>query len=164
MHPNTLVPEIQSTREDECETTLPFLDVLITREAEGRIEKTVCRKPTPTVRILNYTNNHPKYHLGSCSRAHRIPPSQNRQQHNRTVENRKKQTGKLVHCRPLPRDLHLQIDNCRQIFSLIQNCLSCFHTWMIHQKGCQNVPISHDCAMASNQRMLCRWTSSRLIF
>lgn len=38
---NILVSEIESTRKEGCETTLPFLDILIMKQADGNIETTI---------------------------------------------------------------------------------------------------------------------------
>jgi hypothetical protein len=57
-HLNNLTPSIKFTMEIECNNTLPFLDVLITRREKSLIT-TVYKKPTLTGRYLHFQSNHP---------------------------------------------------------------------------------------------------------
>jgi hypothetical protein len=56
-HLNNLRP-IQFTMEIECNNTLPFLDVLITRR-ESSLIATIYKKPTHTGLYLHFQSNHP---------------------------------------------------------------------------------------------------------
>ncbi|VDN44602.1 unnamed protein product [Dibothriocephalus latus] len=51
--------DIQFRREEERDQQLPFLDVLIMRNSDGKIETTVYRKATNTTQLLNFHSNHP---------------------------------------------------------------------------------------------------------
>nr|VZI17047.1 unnamed protein product [Spirometra erinaceieuropaei] len=66
---NSIFPDIQFTMEEEDNNQLPFLDVNITRMANGGIRTTVYRKATNTRRILQFRSNHPIGHKRSCVRA-----------------------------------------------------------------------------------------------
>nr|VZI00016.1 unnamed protein product [Spirometra erinaceieuropaei] len=66
---NSIFPDIQFTMEEEYNNQLPFLDVNITRMANGGIRTTVYRKATNTRRILQFRSNHPIGHKRSCVRA-----------------------------------------------------------------------------------------------
>ena len=50
---------IKFTYEQESEGSLPFLDTLIVRKADGTIKLLVYRKPTHTDQYLNYQFHHP---------------------------------------------------------------------------------------------------------
>ena len=50
---------IKFTYEQESEGSLPFLDTLIVRKADGTIKLQVYRKPTHTDQYLNYKFHHP---------------------------------------------------------------------------------------------------------
>ena len=50
---------IKFTYEQESEGSLPFLDTLIVRKADGTIKLQVYRKPTHTDLYLNYQSHHP---------------------------------------------------------------------------------------------------------
>ena len=64
-HINTIHPNIQFTMETEKNRRLSFLDVLITRAEEEKLEFTVYRKPTHTDRYLHRTSNyHPRQKRG----------------------------------------------------------------------------------------------------
>ncbi|VDM02727.1 unnamed protein product [Schistocephalus solidus] len=54
--------------EEEVNNQLPFLDVQLTKLADGKIRKTVYRKATNTRRILHFRSNHPVGHKRSCVR------------------------------------------------------------------------------------------------
>ena len=59
-HLNSLRPGIiKFTHEVEEKSTLPFLEVLITRTDEGNLFFGVYRKPTHTDQLLNFTSHHP---------------------------------------------------------------------------------------------------------
>nr|VZI36152.1 unnamed protein product [Spirometra erinaceieuropaei] len=66
---NSIFPDIQFTMEEEYNNQLPFLDVNITRMANGGIRTTVYRKATNTRHILQFRSNHPIGHKRSCVRA-----------------------------------------------------------------------------------------------
>ncbi|VDM02147.1 unnamed protein product [Schistocephalus solidus] len=67
---NSIFPDIQFTIEEEVNNQLPFLDVHVTKLADGKIKTTVYRKATNTRRILNFRSNHPDNnlvrHLDAC--------------------------------------------------------------------------------------------------
>ena len=75
---NTREINIKFTMElESSQGTLPFLDGLVTRNADGKLKTTIYRKPTDTDRILNYNSSHPKHVYASiaCSmfkRANRL--------------------------------------------------------------------------------------------
>lgn len=96
---NTLVPEIEFTGEEECEITLPFLDVLIMRQASDIMEMT---NDNSRSHIVQQSPKMPPEEL--C--AHHIPPSEYAHQHNRTMEHIKTQTLRLIHCKRIPKELH----------------------------------------------------------
>lgn len=102
-HLNTLVPKTDFTRKEEWEAPLSFLGVPIMGQSDGSVETTVYRKPTTNDRTVKYNSNHPKCHpknLCACAsysieRAH-IAAQQ------KYIENRKKQTLKLVQSKRIP--------------------------------------------------------------
>ena len=55
-HINDLHPTIKFTMEQEKEGSLPFLDTLLTRNKEGKMNISVCRKTTHTDRYLQYSS------------------------------------------------------------------------------------------------------------
>ena len=55
---NTLRPTIM---ESEVNESLPFLDTLLTRREDGKLDVSVYRKPTNTNRYLHYSSHHPTY-------------------------------------------------------------------------------------------------------
>jgi hypothetical protein len=57
-HIHSIHPNIQFTMKIENNTKLSFLDVLITRAEDKKLEFTVYRKPTHTDRYLQRTSNH----------------------------------------------------------------------------------------------------------
>ena len=60
-HINNLRPTIKFTMEQEKEGSLPFLDTLLTRGKEGKINISVYRKTTHTDQYLQYSSHHPEY-------------------------------------------------------------------------------------------------------
>ncbi|BHF72501.1 hypothetical protein SprV_0401556800 [Sparganum proliferum] len=56
---NSINPDLQFTMEEEVESKLSFLDVLICRQPDGKLATSVYRKPTNTLRMLSYNSNHP---------------------------------------------------------------------------------------------------------
>jgi len=57
-HLNTYDRNLQFTLEVEIENKLPFLDVLIIRNAD-KLDFTIYRKPTQNNRYLHFNSNHP---------------------------------------------------------------------------------------------------------
>ena len=59
-HINSVDNNIQFTSEEPGpEGSLPFLDILITPDEEGRLETTIYRKPTNTDQYLQWDSHHP---------------------------------------------------------------------------------------------------------
>ncbi|BHF57092.1 hypothetical protein SprV_0100003300 [Sparganum proliferum] len=54
--------------EEEVESKLSFLDVLVYRQPDGKLATSVYRKPTNTLQMLSYNSNHPLQHKRSCVR------------------------------------------------------------------------------------------------
>ena len=74
---NEVHPRVQFTREEEEENKIPFLDVLVTRRENGRLETEVYRKPSNTNVIIKPNSCHdPNIHAatlkGEIARATRI--------------------------------------------------------------------------------------------
>lgn len=67
-HINKVMPEIKFTKEESTDNKLPFLDVLLIREADGALNTTVYRKPTTTDVLLSFESNHPIAHKKGCVR------------------------------------------------------------------------------------------------
>nr|VZI45626.1 unnamed protein product [Spirometra erinaceieuropaei] len=65
---NSIIPDLQFTMEEEVESKLSFLDVLIYRQPDGKLATSVYRKPTNTLQRLSYNSNHPLQHRRSCVR------------------------------------------------------------------------------------------------
>nr|VZI46703.1 unnamed protein product [Spirometra erinaceieuropaei] len=63
---NAVFHDIKFTREEEQKQQLPFLDVLIRRNLNGKLETTVYRKATNTTQLLSFHINHPVAHKRSC--------------------------------------------------------------------------------------------------
>ena len=63
-HLNTVDPtnSIKFTHEEEENNTLPFLDTLLVRKADGSVKVKVYRKKTHTNQYLNFTSHHPIHH------------------------------------------------------------------------------------------------------
>ena len=59
-HLNSVCKHIQFTKEVEFESSLPFLDVLVSRSGNN-ISTQIHKKPTHTDRYLSYTSHHPKH-------------------------------------------------------------------------------------------------------
>ena len=53
--------KVQFTYESTTNNTLPFLDCLIKRDNEGRLQTKVYRKKTHTGQYLHYTSNQPEH-------------------------------------------------------------------------------------------------------
>ena len=62
-HLNSIHPRIEFTLELEQNNQLPFLDVLVIKTQDGRLEHTVYRKPTHTNRYLNAECPHHPSHI-----------------------------------------------------------------------------------------------------
>ena len=78
---NAVHPSVQFTREMEENNSIPFLDVLLTREPNGKISTKVYRKPSNTnITIKPQSCQHPSTAIanfkGELCRAHRICSSQ----------------------------------------------------------------------------------------
>ena len=59
-HINSIDPHIQFTSEDsKPDGSMPFLDMLITPTEDGRLNRTVYRKPTHTDMYLKWDSHHP---------------------------------------------------------------------------------------------------------
>ena len=58
-HLNTICSHIQFTKEEEVESSLPFLDVLVSH-SNNVISTKIYKKPTHTDRYLQYSSHHPK--------------------------------------------------------------------------------------------------------
>nr|VZI47620.1 unnamed protein product [Spirometra erinaceieuropaei] len=59
---NSIIHDLQFTMEDEVESKLSFLDVLICRQPDGKPATSVYRKPTNTLQMLSYSSNNPLQH------------------------------------------------------------------------------------------------------
>ena len=53
--------KVQFTYESTTNNNLPFLDCLIERDNEGRLQTKVCRKKTQTGQYMHYTSNQPEH-------------------------------------------------------------------------------------------------------
>ena len=67
-HINSLDPHIKFTNDPEKEGTLPFLDTLVKRQADGSVKVSVYRKPTHTDQYLSFESHHPLEHKLSVIR------------------------------------------------------------------------------------------------
>ena len=61
-HLNSIKDSINFTVEVEKDNQIPFLDILLTHEADGSINTAVYRKPTHTDKYLDYQSHHPLSH------------------------------------------------------------------------------------------------------
>ena len=59
---NSIEPTTQFTIEMEVEGTLPFLDTMVTRHADGSLTTSVFRNKTRTDRYLDFDSHHPLAH------------------------------------------------------------------------------------------------------
>nr|VZI29858.1 unnamed protein product [Spirometra erinaceieuropaei] len=66
---NSIIPDLKFTREEEVGDKLPFLDIIVCRQPNGELAKSVYRKPTNTLQMLSYNSNHPLQHKRSCVRS-----------------------------------------------------------------------------------------------
>ena len=58
-HINSLHPQTQFTKEEEQDSILPFVNIIVQRNPNKTISVKVYRKPTHTNQYLNYTSHHP---------------------------------------------------------------------------------------------------------
>ncbi|BHF58638.1 hypothetical protein SprV_0100159100 [Sparganum proliferum] len=65
---NLIIPDLQFTMEEEVESKLPFLDVLLCRQPDGKQSASVYRKPTNMLQMLSYNSNHSLQHKRNCVR------------------------------------------------------------------------------------------------
>nr|VZI20948.1 unnamed protein product [Spirometra erinaceieuropaei] len=56
---------VQFTMEEEVESKLPFLDVLVCRQPDGKLVKSIYRKATNTLQMLSFNSNHSLKHKQS---------------------------------------------------------------------------------------------------
>ena len=61
-HINSIDENIEFTREDEVERTIPMLDAKTSRESDGSLSFTVYRKPTHTDHYLQFSSHQPLQH------------------------------------------------------------------------------------------------------
>ena len=61
-HLNSIEDSINFTVEIEKNSKIPFLDILLTHEADGSVSTTVYRKATHTDKYLDYESHHPLSH------------------------------------------------------------------------------------------------------
>ncbi|XP_033118412.1 uncharacterized protein LOC117118036 [Anneissia japonica] len=90
-HLNSQHKSIMCTMEEEHNRSLPFLDVLVTRQDAGTLSHAVYRKPTHTDRYLNKRSfHHPSTKKGVCNaiikRAHCISDHNSTQKEVQLVE------------------------------------------------------------------------------
>ena len=60
-HLNSIRPSIKLTTELEEGGSIPFLDTRVTRKVDGKVDITVCRKPTHTDRYLHFSSHNPTH-------------------------------------------------------------------------------------------------------
>ena len=56
---NSVNDHISFTREEQCDSSLPFLDTRVTVKPNGELSTTVYRKPTHTGNFLQFSSHHP---------------------------------------------------------------------------------------------------------
>ena len=66
---NNTIENVKFTKEEEENSQLAFLDLLLTRTDDGTINTQVYCKKTHTDQILNFNRNHPTQHKISCIRS-----------------------------------------------------------------------------------------------
>ncbi len=59
---NSINARIKFSREEEQNNQLPFLDVLVQRHRDGKINTSVYRKSSKSDIVLHYSSNHPTSH------------------------------------------------------------------------------------------------------
>ena len=67
-HLNTVEPSIKFTMEKESNSSLSFLDTLVTHHDDGSLSTSVYRKKTHTDRYLDFTSHHPLAHKVAVAR------------------------------------------------------------------------------------------------
>ena len=65
---NNTTKNIKFTKEEEHDNKLAFLDILLTKTDDGKLNTQVYRKNTHTDQLLNYNSNYPTQHKISCIR------------------------------------------------------------------------------------------------
>jgi len=95
---NGIHKRIQFTMEVEQERSLPFLDLLITRQDNGKLSYTIYRKPTHTNRYLNATSHHHPSQIQSVAnslilRSYRLTQPATRQQEITQITRTLRQNG-----------------------------------------------------------------------
>ena len=61
-HINAITQSITFTKEIETNNSISFLDVKVTRQANGSLHTNIHKKPTHTNRYLQYNSHHPLQH------------------------------------------------------------------------------------------------------
>ncbi|BHF64815.1 hypothetical protein SprV_0200782200 [Sparganum proliferum] len=59
---NSIIPDQSLPMEEEVGDKLPFVDILVCRQPNGKLATSVYRKPTNTLQMLSYNSNHPLQH------------------------------------------------------------------------------------------------------
>ena len=65
---NNTTKNIKSTKEEEHDNKLAFLDILLTKTDDGKLNTQVYRKNTRRDQLSNCNSNHPTQHKFSCIR------------------------------------------------------------------------------------------------
>ncbi len=63
---NSMNASIKFSREEEQNNQLPFLDVLVQRHRDGKINTSVYRKSSTSDIVFHYSTNHPTSHKRLC--------------------------------------------------------------------------------------------------
>uniref|UniRef100_A0A0X3Q762 Reverse transcriptase (RNA-dependent DNA polymerase) n=1 Tax=Schistocephalus solidus TaxID=70667 RepID=A0A0X3Q762_SCHSO len=63
---NSILPDLHFTLKEGVEGRLPFLDVLVCRQPDGKMATSVYQKSTNMLQMLSYNSNHPMQHNRSC--------------------------------------------------------------------------------------------------